>query len=181
MGDVLFAVSSHQATTNLLLNRMANRYGLRVQTLQHDDELLPSKYLPCRARMFYVSCAVGAIVSIPHGVHPSLLVVFLSVGWHYLRRPEFMRQLIQSNKTKSLSFHYNWNSNKDIKRDFLEQMGDWFVEDICLTKIMMRMPKMLNLELCCAKEPTIRCHYSDKASLIPCRDSPAFSTGKSFW
>jgi len=144
MGDVLLTVGSHQATTNLLLSRMANRYGLRVKTLQYEDELLP-------------------------------------IGWHYLRRPEFMRKLIQSNKTKSLSLHYNWNSNKEIKREFFEQMGDWFVQDICQAKIMMSKPRKLSLELCCAKEPVVRCHYKDKASVKPCRESPAFSKGKSFW
>jgi len=131
---------------------------------------------------FNVSCVVRAMGSIPFGVYDSFLLVdFLSVGWHYLRRPEFMRKLIQSNKTKSLSLHYNWNSNKEIKREFFEQMGDWFVQDICQAKIMMSKPRKLSLELCCAKEPVVRCHYKDKASVKPCRESPAFSKGKSFW
>ena len=40
---------------------------------------------------------------------------------------------------------------------------------------------MLQL-LCCAKEPLVTCHFSDKTSIIPCKDSPKIDPGgKPFW
>jgi len=105
----------------------------------------------------------------------------VTVGVHFLRRHDFMRALINSNKTSALSLHYNWNNNKEVKRKFLEQMGDWYAHETCINQ-QHSSDSVKTQGNCCAREPLIRCHYRDKASVIPCRQSPSFSeNGESFW
>lgn len=105
----------------------------------------------------------------------------ITVGVHLLRRHDFMRALINSNKTSALSLHYNWNNNKEVKRKFLEQMGDWYAQETCIDQ-QQSSASVKTQANCCAREPLIRCHYRDKASVIPCRQSPSFSeNGESFW
>jgi hypothetical protein len=68
-------------------------------------------------------------------------------------------------------------------------MGEWYVQDQCVGKTKDEIydafgsrPDDLRT-LCCAAEPLVSCHYRDKPSKIPCRDSPAIDHGrrKSFW
>lgn len=93
-----------------------------------------------------------------------------------------MKRLINSNKSSSLSLHYNWNTNKVVKRQLLEQMGDWYVQDLCLP-MEEQQNTTLNTAACCAAQPLIRCHYSDLPSVIPCPDSPSFNkdNARKFW
>jgi hypothetical protein len=68
-------------------------------------------------------------------------------------------------------FHMSWTKNKDNKRLYFQQMGEWYLKDSCLTGWE-----------CCLPEPNIVCHYRDKPSLISCKDSPPIDAGRpSFW
>jgi hypothetical protein len=76
-----------------------------------------------------------------------------------------MKKVLQGDVTPHL-LHMNWNHHKDIKMQFLEQMGMWHVDPA--TKTCLASPKPV-------------CHYRDKPSSIPCPHSPNLESGQSFW
>jgi len=108
-----------------------------------------------------------------------------------------MKQMIKGGKKMALSFHMNWNDNKVHKREFLEQMGDWYIRDVCagektVASILAASDATdasstgrvdLTAACCVAGRPIPKCHYRDKPSIVPCRDKPPFQgdKAKSFW
>lgn len=71
----------------------------------------------------------------------------------------------------SYLFHMSWTKNKDNKKLYFQQMGEWYLKSDCLTGWD-----------CCLVEPEITCHYRDKPFMIPCKDSPPIDAGRpSFW
>lgn len=100
-------------------------------------------------------------------------------GFHYHSRKQFMQQFASNSLTaeKPYIFHMSWTHNKDNKQKFLQQMGDWYVKDECVG--VEAVPPMPD---CCIQEPEVQCHYRDKPSKKPCKDSPPIDKGKrSFW
>lgn len=81
----------------------------------------------------------------------------------------------------------SWTTNKNNKLKFFQQMGEWYVHDKCIGKKIAEIEKADEavgalIQPCCSAEPLIQCHYKDKPSKIPCKDSPAIDkNGKSFW
>jgi hypothetical protein len=68
----------------------------------------------------------------------------------------------------------------------MKQMGMWHANDECIGKESKEILSGSNakglFQECCSKEPLTKCFYSDKPSVIPCRDSPAKDKGEaSFW
>ena len=97
-------------------------------------------------------------------------------GHSFNRRYSFMRDFF-AGAVHPIIFHMSWTSNKDNKIKYFQQMGEWFVEQVCVDKKEGISPKA-----CCAAEPLITCHYRDKPSKIPCKDSPPIDQGmRSFW
>jgi hypothetical protein len=84
-----------------------------------------------------------------------------------------MRTILSGNSTADpYIFHMSWTNNKDNKKKFLTQMGQWYKKEGCNGDGFD----------CCLAEPNITCHYRDKPSIIPCRESnPIDKNGKSFW
>ena len=79
-----------------------------------------------------------------------------------------------------------WTLNKVDKLNFMQQMGMWFVHDKCPGKEVKEIlgPDVKDglIGECCAKEAITKCAFSDKASVIPCKDSPPKDRGgRSFW
>ena len=109
-------------------------------------------------------------------------------GWHYHRQKEFMRE-IMTEKVVPEIFHINWTNNKVDKLKFYQQMGQWYVNDSCIggtrDKILgvgEESNAVKLFEPCCLAEPNIICHYRDKPSKIPCKDSAPMDAGRpSFW
>jgi Nucleotide-diphospho-sugar transferase len=105
-------------------------------------------------------------------------------GWHYHRKnPVFMRDMVQG-KVSPIIFHMSWTKNKDNKLKFLQQMGEWYLQHQCIAKKLtdMNVESSNFVSKCCSKEAVVTCHYKDKPSIIPCKDSPAIDNGgKSFW
>jgi hypothetical protein len=105
-------------------------------------------------------------------------------GFQFHRRPQFMKDFVEG-KVKPYIFHMSWTDNKDSKRNFLEQMGEWYVKDECVESTASKIQSGNNINLekaCCLAEPIVKCHYRDKASKIACKDSPPLDKGKpSFW
>ena len=94
-------------------------------------------------------------------------------GYEYHRQKDIMKALLtgQSTAVQPYIFHMSWTKNKDNKKKFYEQMGEWYKKEHCMSGLD-----------CCLAQPNIICHYRDKPSKIPCRDSPPIDKGKrSFW
>mmetsp|Transcript_333 Transcript_333/g.762 ORF Transcript_333/g.762 Transcript_333/m.762 type:complete len:651 (-) Transcript_333:506-2458(-) len=109
-------------------------------------------------------------------------------GFHYHRKKEFMKSFIKR-ETESYVFHMSWTENKDNKLLFLRQLGEWYVTDKCVGKTARDIldgrsssePTPL-VQPCCAMEPIFSCHYRDKPSKLPCKNSDSIDKyGKSFW
>jgi hypothetical protein len=105
-------------------------------------------------------------------------------GFHFHRRQEFMKEVV-TGKTTPYLFHMSWTKNKDNKRKFFQQMGNWYVNDECsgksVSEIVGKGSQGVS-EHCCSAEPIVVCHFKDKPSTIPCKNSPPIVAGKpSFW
>ena len=151
-GDLIIESKSHQETLIMLLNDHASSFGLRVKVLNRDMEEFPG-------------------------------------GWHYHRRnKDFMKKIV-TKKITPFIFHMSWTNNKTNKKKFYQQMGEWYVSDQCADKteteilgVSDRTEEEILSHRCCLAEPNIVCHYRDKPSKIPCKDSPPIDKGgRSFW
>lgn len=80
-----------------------------------------------------------------------------------------MKKLIDGS-VQPYAFHMNWNNDKTTKREFNQQLGDWYVADT--TSLVLES---------CRTESQIKCHYRDKPSKIRCDDSPLIEGTRSFW
>jgi hypothetical protein len=117
-------------------------------------------------------------------------------GWHYHRKKkDFMMKLVKE-EIKPFIFHMSWTKNKDNKIKFLQQMGEWYVKDMCIAETKSDILATLGgdnkggaistapalSESCCLAEPNVICHYRDKPSKIPCKDKDPIDKGRrSFW
>eukprot|EP00565_Helicotheca_tamesis_P007069 CAMPEP_0185735742 /NCGR_PEP_ID=MMETSP1171-20130828/26112_1 /TAXON_ID=374046 /ORGANISM="Helicotheca tamensis, Strain CCMP826" /LENGTH=198 /DNA_ID=CAMNT_0028406153 /DNA_START=20 /DNA_END=616 /DNA_ORIENTATION=- len=151
-GDAIKATGSHQQVLVGLLAEHSSLFGLRIKILDKYDDEFPG-------------------------------------GYHYHMDRPFMKRLVDG-KANALMFHMSWTKNKDNKLKFLQQMGDWFVEEQCIGKkaadILGKEGEVVEsgalLGSCCAAEALVSCHYKDKPSKIPCKDSPPIDkNGPSFW
>lgn len=93
-------------------------------------------------------------------------------GVEFHRKSDFMKKLILKQlKVEPYLFHMSWTLNKDNKKLYFQQMGEWHLKEGCLDGYD-----------CCLPQPNITCFYRDKPSKIPCRDSPPIDKGRpSFW
>ena len=153
MGDLVQISGSHQSALNSLIAEHASWRGLRVKVFGRDDPV---------GRKF-----------------PG--------GFHYHQRKDFMRDMIDG-KEEPYIFHMSWTHNKDNKQKFFQQMDMWYVEEKCVnTKAddidgWDRNKAESLLSRCCLAQPDFRCHYRDKPSQKPCKDSPPIDKGRpSFW
>ncbi|KAL7580223.1 hypothetical protein ACA910_012967 [Epithemia clementina (nom. ined.)] len=91
-----------------------------------------------------------------------------------------------SGEIKPLIFHMSWTMNKDNKIKYFQQMGAWHVEERCIAKRKNEISGAASsnelTSTCCSVEPIFKCHYRDKPSVHPCKDSPPIDAGRSsFW
>jgi len=153
-GDLIRAFDSHQQTLISIINEHSSLFGLRVKVLNRDTPEFPG-------------------------------------GWHFHKKNKMFMKSVLNGKVKPYIFHMSWTTNKRNKLKFLQQMGEWRVHDTCVDK---EAGKILGadaaggaidgmlIQPCCSKEPLIKCHYRDKPSVHPCKDSPPIDkNGKSFW
>lgn len=93
-------------------------------------------------------------------------------GVEYHQNRDYMKKMIDG-KIDPFIFHMSWTENKDNKKLYYEQMGEWYTRE--------DDNKCNGLD-CCLPQANITCHYKDKPSKIPCKDSPPIDKkGKSFW
>ena len=97
------------------------------------------------------------------------------------------------NDKKRNIFHMYWTENKANKKNFFQQIGEWYLNDRCVGKEAHEISGAESEEKgkskygilsnhCCSAEPIITCHYHDKPTKIPCPNSPSIDKhGISFW
>jgi hypothetical protein len=152
MGDLIQVSGSHQAALTAVLSEHASWRGLKVKIFGRD-------------------AADG-------DDFPG--------GFHFHRRKSFMKEIIAGTRTPYV-FHMSWTFNKENKRMFFQQFGEWFVNDECSDKSVSQIVGNGTdargiPDHCCSANPIVVCHYRDKPSAIPCKDSPPIDKGKaSFW
>lgn len=100
-------------------------------------------------------------------------------GFHFHRSKDYMKRLV-AGTVEPYIFHMSWTTNKENKRKFFQQMGDWYVQPQCIGKKFQDMPKPIPRN-CCAAQALFECHYSDKPSKKPCKDKPTIDKGKPSW
>jgi hypothetical protein len=100
-------------------------------------------------------------------------------GYSFHNKKDFMKDLIQGH-IQPYIFHMSWTLNKANKILYFRQLGEWYLNDKCVNKPLSEIEG--GTGGCCAAEPIVSCHYRDKPSKIPCRDSPPIDKGRpSFW
>lgn len=100
-------------------------------------------------------------------------------GFSFHRKKEFMKDLLQG-RIEAYIFHMSWTLNKDNKIFFFKQMAEWYLQEHCRTMPLSEIDG--DAGECCSTKAIVSCHYRDKPSKNPCRDSPSMDAGKpSFW
>jgi hypothetical protein len=155
-GDVIAKTTSHQAALTALLIEHVSWKGLRVKVFKKGDTN-----------------------PFPGGVE-------------YHRSKDYMQVLLKHNQNDldtrmgkdatytdlepltqaPYLFHMSWTKNKDNKKLYFEQMGEWYLREACSE----------GGAACCLPLPNITCHYRDKPSIVDCSKSPPIDAGRpSFW
>lgn len=91
---------------------------------------------------------------------------YLPNGFHFHNRIDVMNKVIRG-ETDSVLFHMNWAKEKTIKVKFMKQIGAWYVQEQCED-----VKQLQNVTHCCAAEPLVSCHFSNRASLLDCSSYP---------
>jgi hypothetical protein len=150
-GDLILKTDSHQQALIALLVEHVSLYGLRAKVLSRDMEEFPGGYQ------------------------------------YHMVSGKYMKALY-AGEVDPIIFHMSWTMNKDNKLLFFKQMGEWYVQEQCIHKKVDEIPGFIKsddptsfVSTCCSAEPLISCHYRDKPSKIPCKDSPPIDKGKKSW
>jgi len=157
-GDMVISTKSHQQALIALLQEHVSLHGLRAKVLSRDMEEFPG-------------------------------------GYQYNQKTGNYMKAFYAGELHPYIFHMSWTLNKDNKLLYFRQMGEWYVKDRCIAKKYEEITggKGRNdasptgdavdlAPLCCSAEPLVSCHYRDKPSKIPCKDSPPIDKGRpSFW
>jgi len=108
-------------------------------------------------------------------------------GYHFnMRSGKWMKDYFAGKKNPYI-FHMSWTANKDNKLLYYKQMGEWYTEETCIGSTAKEIVKnsvgnQIIATKCCLADPKITCHYRDKPSKQPCRQSPNIDKGRpSFW
>jgi hypothetical protein len=154
-GDLVRSTRSHQVPLVALLNEHASMYGMKVKVFSRDGDNFPG-------------------------------------GHAFHRRKSFMKDIV-TGAVEPYIFHMSWTTNKSNKMLFMQQFGVWFLNDVCAAKSASEIlgagyqkkneTGMALIQPCCTVEPNFVCHYRDKPSLKPCKDSPNIDgvASRSFW
>lgn len=150
--DLILRSFSHQAAMIAILSEHSSLLGLRVKVLDH--ELFPSGFVYHRKK---------------------------GKG----RFGNFMGDMFDG-KHEPYVFHMSWTKNKENKIKFYQQLDEWYLQDKCmdtkLSDISLEPGGNSMVESCCSAESLFTCHFRDKPSTRPCRDSPALdNNGQSWW
>jgi len=160
-GDLIQRTESHQQVLIKLLTEHSSLLGLKTKVFSRDSWEFPG-------------------------------------GYQYHQRSGIYMKDFFAGKIEPYIFHMSWTHNKDNKLLFFRQMGEWYVQEQCIQHSVGDIlvvdgiggddaqGKVEDGELftskCCSAKPIVSCHYRDKPSVIPCKDSPPIDAGRpSFW
>ncbi|CAB9500246.1 Nucleotide-diphospho-sugar transferase [Seminavis robusta] len=106
-------------------------------------------------------------------------------GYHFHQKTgKYMKSYFKGHK-KPYLMHMSWTKNKDNKLLFFKQLGEWYLNEQCINRKPdeIHIPKGDDfVSTCCSNTALFSCHYRDKPSIKPCKDSPPIDKGgKSFW
>lgn len=109
-------------------------------------------------------------------------------GYQYHQHSGKYMKALFAGEVHPYIFHMSWTKNKDNKLLFLQQMGEWYVNEQCIHKKANEISGVVSTDsdsfvsTCCSAEAIVKCHYKDKPSKVPCPDSPEIDNkGRSFW
>lgn len=152
-GDLILSTRSHQVPLVALLQEHASMYGLTVKIFSRTENDFPG-------------------------------------GHAFHRRKDFMKDIMAGTEVPFI-FHMSWTLNKKNKIKFYRQMGEWFLNDKCVQQtadnilghaVATSSSTGELVQPCCAADFIFSCHYRDKPSKLPCRDSPPIDGDRpSFW
>eukprot|EP00547_Thalassionema_nitzschioides_P003286 CAMPEP_0194223600 /NCGR_PEP_ID=MMETSP0156-20130528/35539_1 /TAXON_ID=33649 /ORGANISM="Thalassionema nitzschioides, Strain L26-B" /LENGTH=541 /DNA_ID=CAMNT_0038954813 /DNA_START=1 /DNA_END=1626 /DNA_ORIENTATION=- len=147
--DTIVQSGSHQSALSAVLNEHVSYRGLRVKTFQARDKNCP----------------------FPGGFHYHSGISF---------KP-YMKELMSNPRRQNVAsiFHMSWTENSVNKKIFLQQMGQWYVEDNCSGKTVDEIGEATTA--CCRAEPLFQCHYRDKPSKESCKNSEPIDSGHPSW
>ena len=167
-GQMIAASRSHQQAVAAVLSEHVSLYGLKGKVISRDTWELPT-------------------------------------GWHFQRPSNwknFKEVLISGNNSRAVLFHMSWTNHKKEKIEYIQQLGQWYVNQTCFDAkqdpnkyehhltFRYRRPEGTSMVTdwstvpygaCCLPKADFVCHYRDKPSLYPCRDSPKKDNGAEFW
>lgn len=150
-GDVLLRAASHQQAVILFLNEFVSLYGLKVKIVNARHEEFPG-------------------------------------GFQFHQRSKDYMKKMFNGTFKPYIFHMSWTENKDNKLLFFRQLSEWYVQDDCIGKKVNEIHtydqnenSTTLIKLCCSTTGMFSCHYRDKPSIRPCRQSPPIDKGKRSW
>ena len=99
---------------------------------------------------------------------------------------DYMRKIL-NNTHEPYLFHMSWTDGKTHKIQYLQQMGQWYVNEGCIDKSFNEIAagsqtsKKTIPAHCCSLAPIIRCHYRDKPSIVPCTEYDSIEKGAPSW
>ncbi|GMI29999.1 hypothetical protein TeGR_g2536 [Tetraparma gracilis] len=100
-------------------------------------------------------------------------------GKQYHHEKDYMLKWMQG-EVEPIMYHMCWTANKDDKILYMQQMGEWFLEEKCGGDAVRSGGS--DPLACCSAEPMVKCHFKDKPSIVKCDSSPNKDKGgKSFW
>jgi hypothetical protein len=106
-------------------------------------------------------------------------------GHAFHRRKVLMKEIVTRTTTTPYIFHMSWTKSKVNKIAFFEQLGEWYVQDKCIQQTASNLlGTTTNNDIsngCCSTTALFKCHYSDKPSLYPCKDSPKLDSWAHPW
>lgn len=179
-GELVFACRSHQQVLTSMLAEINSYAGLTVKVLNRDNDEFPSGYHYHMRKDWMRQWVDGK--KDPY--------VFVSPTSSICARTQSnfiaTKLTIYSIDINNDQQHMCWTLNKVDKLNFMRQMGMWYVQDKCPGKeakeILGTGTKGGFIGECCSAEPLTQCSFKDKASVIPCKDSPSKDkNGISFW
>lgn len=98
----------------------------------------------------------------------------------HMENKDYMKALFAGQKNAYI-FHMSWTLNKDNKLLFLRQMGEWYVQEKCIQKKINEIESSDIPSTCCSTLPLFSCHYRDKPSVKPCKESPPIDSDRPSW
>lgn len=179
--DAIMQSGSHQSALTAVMNEHVSYRGLRVKVLARDQDEFPGGYHFHRNKQYMKEMLHGKKTPV-RVCRRCFCAQRIKISYLCSRiNPRFSLTF-----SAQYVFHMSWTLNKENKRKFFQQMGDWHVNDKCVGgSIETIFADGIVGDLtsaCCSAKPLVVCHFRDKPSKIPCKKSPNIDVGRpSFW